>query len=675
MRLAFLNTIRFKIWGGYAALGLVVTLVLLIIYFASIKTDSNVYQVVKESQPRAVVALKIATETERVLRLMTGYALSKDKFSKDENDRSLIHLRSLIEQYQGMLIEGRDTVEVDLVRTIVGQLDELESYQKDLFVYVSSDIENIPALKVAKTQLEPIGQEVGVQVADLMLLAEDFDEADEEFIQALYEFRYNWINALSSSRMFIALRNEVAIEQFDLYVSAVLQGERALEQFSQEADDEEVEEIVESIVGNIDAFIKSFSVAKSHHMSEKWRQDSYLVRTSILPLATKIDESLEKLLIVQEDNIAKATIALEMSQSRVRNSIITAAIVISVIFIVALLFSSYFVVNPIMHLLTYLEDISQGDADLHKRIEVLSDDELGQASSHFNDLMQSLEQMLIGVKGASEQVLTAARSSGENLDGLHGNCQKSAEHSDRVASVTESMLVSTKNIREQIDQSSQYVMGTEENIALGLKQMGGLSSQAKSMADEITQMQERIEQLSTKSVSMLGMVDIIKTIADQTNLLALNAAIEAARAGEAGRGFAVVADEVRTLATRTQQSTDDITHMLQENADTSEQFVGRIKQTVTKTDEMIESVKITEQAMRQISEEMVKVISVADSVDTSVDDQGKLAEQVFTACNKSNDVIRENLQAIEVIKSKVELMNNSSENLSKLLVHFKAGDE
>ncbi|MDC3332687.1 hypothetical protein OAV62_00435 [bacterium] len=90
---------------------------------------------------------------------------------------------------------------------------------------------------------------------------------------------------------------------------------------------------------------------------------------------------------------------------------------------------------------------------------------------------------------------------------------------------------------------------------------------------------------------------------------------------------------------------------------------------------MIESVKITEQAMRQISEEMVKVISVADSVDTSVDDQGKLAEQVFTACNKSNDVIRENLQAIEVIKSKVELMNNSSENLSKLLVHFKAGDE
>lgn len=669
MKQSFFQSIRFKVWGGYAAIGVVIAVALSNIWFSNVKAQQNIRQVTEQSQPRAFASFRIATEIERAFRLMTSYALSRDESSKLNYTKALAQLRQNIKQLRRDLELTDNQQELRLLAELTTTLNQLEIKQRQLFSLVVSDEENIPALKVAKQQIEPIGQEVSLAINDLIILLEETSEAETTEIDAIYELRFNWINALSSARVFIALRDNAAIQQFKLYLSAVYQGEETLQNFA-DYEDDEVDELVETILDGMSGFSQAFELAQSHHTSEQWRRDSYLVSHDILPIVDRIDHLLKQLIGIQEQTISQAQVALSMTNNSVQLSIMLTSIVVGLIFLVVVLFSHRLVINPVLTLRDYLAQISQGDADLRQRLKVATNDELGQASEHFNTLLHSLEKMIEGINETSREVLNASRNSNHKLLELDKNCQQSSVYSEQVEQVTQLILDSTKQIRGQIDQSVENVNAVENNVGISLKQMKELSHHANDVTSEIIDIQGHIKALSGKSSEMLSMVDVIKNIADQTNLLALNAAIEAARAGEAGRGFAVVADEVRTLATQTQKSAEDITQMLIANAESSNEFSERIHKTVGHTEQMTESVTVTEQAMHQICNEISNVMTTTQSVDESVNHQSDLSEQLFSACHESNRVIHDNLNVIEAIKEKMQQMNLSSENLVQLLAYF-----
>lgn len=236
------------------------------------------------------------------------------------------------------------------------------------------------------------------------------------------------------------------------------------------------------------------------------------------------------------------------------------------------------IIRPLNELLEGFNHLTQKDADLTYRIPVKGKDELAEVASEFNTfsarvttMISQVQSVVLSLVAATEQLnnvntenIQSTRKQQENTDSISSVIVGVNQQVDKVASSASEATTSANAASDQADKGKQIVMDTVTSI--------------KQLAAEISQASNVIHELSKDSESISLILDVIGGIAEQTNLLALNAAIEAARAGEQGRGFAVVADEVRSLAARTQDSTREIKVMIEKLQKGSREAVMMMEQ-------------------------------------------------------------------------------------------------
>lgn len=346
-------------------------------------------------------------------------------------------------------------------------------------------------------------------------------------------------------------------------------------------------------------------------------------------------------------------------------------IIVAIILIAIGLWVALGVARPIVRASNMLSDIASGDADLTKQMKVDTQDEVGKLASSFNSFVGQLQSLITTIASNSQDVNRIAQNLATSSNSTQRNTEEQQQSVDMIATAMNEMGATVHEIARNANetanaakQSSTETSSSQEIVRTSIEGINSLFGKMQSASEVIETLAQDVGEISS-------VLEVIRGISEQTNLLALNAAIEAARAGEQGRGFAVVADEVRTLAQRTQESTEEINNMIQK-------LQGGAKDAVTAMDEGIETAKFSVENADKAGESLNSIIE-------SIGNISDLSIQVATATEEQSSVVEElnshilNIKnmsdstAIESknIKDQCQTLNNSSTELSSLVGNFK----
>ncbi|ASJ38765.1 methyl-accepting chemotaxis protein [Vibrio vulnificus] len=316
--------------------------------------------------------------------------------------------------------------------------------------------------------------------------------------------------------------------------------------------------------------------------------------------------------------------------------------------------------KPLSRLNSVVADLSQGNGDLTQRLAIESKDEIGQISHSINLFIEKLQQMFIEVADSSKEidhaVVNLSEQSRSNLRTLNQHTQET----EQAITAIEEMSASANSIAQSADNAAhltetttRYADESKQTVTGAVESVNGLVTQVVAMSDTITRMSDDTKQIST-------VLQVIGDIAEQTNLLALNAAIEAARAGEQGRGFAVVADEVRALAARTQQSTAQINEMLAKLKSTTENVVNEMGSTRTRCEETAERTNHVMDSLNVVTDSVAEINNLNTLMATSAMEQRQVTQEVSKNMAAIQEIVRLlNENAAQSTSISDELQNTS----------------
>lgn len=338
----------------------------------------------------------------------------------------------------------------------------------------------------------------------------------------------------------------------------------------------------------------------------------------------------------------------------IRQLIIAAILIIVFTFFLYWLFKVLF--SDLNRVSNALAEISKGKGDLRARIEVKRMDEIGVLATGFNDFVGHMHGVVERLKSMSNDLAIEAKNVAHSATESSSRVTTQQQEIDMVASAVTEMAAATNEIAGNAEQTAQAATDSVKLGEVGSKQVQQSRNSTHELANEVGLATKQISELDHHAQQISGILSTITGIAEQTNLLALNAAIEAARAGEHGRGFAVVADEVRTLSQRTHASTEEIQKMIELLQTQTSKAVTSMESSSQKAQT---SVKDADTAMASLEQIASAIVSISD-----------MATQIATAAEEQTAVTHEISQNSEVIRQMaVQLAQESKvgENQSKRL--------
>ncbi|SDB52648.1 methyl-accepting chemotaxis protein [Pseudomonas sp. NFACC23-1] len=308
------------------------------------------------------------------------------------------------------------------------------------------------------------------------------------------------------------------------------------------------------------------------------------------------------------------------------------------------------IARPLKQMVAMLDDIAQGEGDLTRRLVSDRADELGAIARGFNTFLSKLQGMITQVVTSVQSVSDSSEHTADIAIRTNQGVHKQMSEIDQVATAVHEMTATAQDVARNATQAAQAASHADQAASQGMQIVRDTSTSIGALAVEIGKAVGVVQTLAKDSENINAILTAIRGIAEQTNLLALNAAIEAARAGEQGRGFAVVADEVRNLAQKTQQATEEIQTMIQQLQQGTRDVVRVMEDSQTRTDESVQHAAKAAQALETITQ-AVSVINdmntqiasaaeeqsaVADDINRNVINIGQVANEVASGADESS---------------------------------------
>ena len=329
------------------------------------------------------------------------------------------------------------------------------------------------------------------------------------------------------------------------------------------------------------------------------------------------------------------------------------------------------IVQPIDATAQSLTDIAKGQGDLRVRLPVQGNNELSRLSQAFNQFSDQIQHMVAQVRNSVVNLTAMAESLATNSSETRLAAQNQSSETEQVASALKQMTNSFQAVAQSAVNAATAAKDANAQAMSGNQVVQQSIQAITRLAGEVEQSAETIHGLEIRSKQIGGILETIGNIAEQTNLLALNAAIEAARAGEQGRGFAVVADEVRTLANRTQQATGEIQTMIEALQADARAAVRSMQSSQHQMQISLQQAEQAGTAFHSITQAIGTISSMNEQIASSSEQQTSVAETINSNEERISDASRQSVQAADSIAKSSETLAQLAEELQALLSKYQ----
>lgn len=382
--------------------------------------------------------------------------------------------------------------------------------------------------------------------------------------------------------------------------------------------------------------------------------------------SVKLDSQLSWHIVVTLDKDAHHAVITDSFN----DSLITAVILILIVSILI-----YICLNklyqPIIALKSTIQDLAQGNGDLTQRLEVTSKDDLGQIAEGVNTFISNLQSIMLEISQSTTHISTGIEQLRTQTEHNNTVLIDHASETDQVVVAVTEMSSTADSVAQSAAQSATFTQKSSDEAHQSKIVVQGAVNGVADLVNEVEAMALNIQTMNEDTNKISKVLSVIGEIADQTNLLALNAAIEAARAGEQGRGFAVVADEVRTLAARTQQSTSEINEMLtrlRNGADTVVKAMDATKLSCQQTADTTASVNVSLDSM---TNSVMQINDLGIQIATAAEEQSSVTEEINRNMTMIQNMVSQLTENGKKTMDSTHTLASSNEQLVTIVGQFK----
>lgn len=624
-------TVRQRIWGGF----IVITLLLLFIGGNSLVRITNIDQSTQRVNQLSLPALDKSYELQVEFILMSKAAQASFYTSSQEE---LTTIRNRFNEQK----KRYDSSYQELQR-IVSNDPELKSSSQQVeqtYKRFNKSVENLFADK--KTQLD-LNKTLASQLENIEISAEDansvvLDIIDIDGLEENHSRAYQAANNMENNFQSVVTNSTDMLTVKTLNTLDIIKNEQV---YYLEEIERSLGLIRPAIIDNnaglyndLNNYFESLAnnVRGNNSLSANKKRLIDAIAQTQAELANAENSTTEALKQLR-DLVNEATVLAFDLQQDVSGNVSTATIwtwiamaIATLIAIVVAVITVNRITKPLLEVNRILDIVASGD--MTQRLDDSAKDEFGELSRSCNTLIESLRTLIQGIISRSTQLAAASEETSAITEESSQAIRNQQAQVEQAATATTEM----SSTSQAVSSSAQQALSEIKNADKEADRVKGISSQNKAtieqLAREVDDASHVINQLHKDSASIGGILDVIRGIAEQTNLLALNAAIEAARAGEQGRGFAVVADEVRSLASKTQESTQEIQAMIESLQVGAEAAVAAMSKGKQQAESCVEQSDLANTALDSITAAVAQAHNVSEEISTAAHEQQQVSQEI-----------------------------------------------
>lgn len=382
------------------------------------------------------------------------------------------------------------------------------------------------------------------------------------------------------------------------------------------------------------------------------------------------EQELKKLTKAAKANMEAGVANIHSISKKVMTTTVITLVVVIVLAVIIGLFSARQITNPLRKIIYVAENIKNGNLTCGD-LKHDSKDEFGALTSSINKMQMALCDLVTNITASTEYLSTTSDQSTELMHKMHDNLNNTNLEMAAAASAAEELSSSTVNIIESVQVGITEVQAAKEKVLDGNSGLQNSIGQVGSVAKNLSGVADSLNELKTASQEITNIVSIIVDIAEQTNLLALNAAIEAARAGEAGRGFAVVADEVRKLAEKTGTSTQEISSMVGSIQNNVQGVVDIVYNGIEEVETSSESITEVGHNFEQVVIQMEDAANAVEPILSIIEQQSEAINNITATVTNVSISSEDNKQIVDEVSTFSDKLAELSHDLKNKVEHFK----
>lgn len=641
-------------------------------YSQAIEQQAEAQEIVRQLDRTQARATALITDFSFALVQRDGQGISAIEQTIEAFDEDRRLLAQGLERQLALAVQPYDAAASEALaaferahRVFVESLEPVQRMSED-------EAYRMPALALANREINPATMSISGAAAQMVAIESQrpLGERSEPRLEALQNLRIQAVNITANIRGFIAFRTQSFADNIDFSIAQVEQDIAAIASQDEAIDFEQVV-LLEEIEEAVDRLKVILPELVAVHGSHQAFRDRALLTDTFAPLRVDVDQTTTILRQAITRDLDERTAQADAVAVRAQWVAWTGVALFIVGFVIVGVFMIGGIHQGLRNTIAALAQLDTADADLTQRLPASSLAELNQIASAFNRFQARLGETVTETRAAAAALAPVAQRLETGAEGALTCLRDQRADLEMVASAAQELGASAEEIARNTRLGADAAEGAAGKVTQGLALMGETNRSMSGLLAQIEGAASTVRDLGDSSRHITQVVNVIREIAEQTNLLALNAAIEAARAGEHGRGFAVVADEVRQLATRTQKSTEEIQDMIERLRRAADDAVGRMQASVDDAETTMERTANVNGGLHAIETAVREIVERAAENASATQQQSAVVEEIASNLQRASDALQTLLDTLGEVGVEADRLAELQSAVEAVLGRFR----